>query len=348
MLSIHVSDFGAFNGALVKLYKLSNNSMDVSIMNYGCTIVSIETPDRFGKKKNIVAGFNSFESYLSNHPYFGCVVGRFANRIRNGKFSIDDKAYQVTLNNGHHHLHGGTSGFNQKLWNIEAIIDEEKQVGVRFSYISVDGEEGFPGNLSTYVTYLLNEENELIIQYHAATDQPTIINLTNHSYFNLTGFDDATIFEHELQVYADRFTVKDEDSIPTGEILPVKNTLLDFTSLKKIGEHIHLITDDKGYDHNYVLNDYGKGIIPAAVLYEPEEGRAIKVFTDLPGLQIYTSNWWDGSITGAQNHPYIQYGAVTLETQAFPDAPNHSEFPSVILRPGEEYTSTTVFQFSKK
>lgn len=348
MLSIHVSDFGELNGAPVKLYKLSNDGMDVSIMNYGCTIVSIETPDRFGKKKNIVAGFNSFESYLCNHPYFGCVVGRFANRIRNGKFTIDDKVYQVTLNNNHHHLHGGTIGFNRKLWNIETVIENEKQVGVKFSYLSADGEEGYPGNLITHVTYILNEDNELLIHYHAATDQPTIINLTNHSYFNLTGFDDATIRDHELRVFADAFTVKDEDSIPTGEILPVKNTLLDFKSSKKIGERIDLITDDKGYDHNYVLNNYGKGIVPAAVLYEPDEGREIKVLTDLPGLQIYTSNWWDGSITGTQNQPYIQYGAVTLETQAFPDAPNHPDFPSAIINPGKDYSSTTVFQFSKK
>lgn len=348
MLSIRVSDFGEFNGIPVKLFHLSNDVMDIAIMNYGCTIVSIQTPDRFGKKKNIVAGFNSFESYLSNHPYFGCVVGRFANRIRNGKFSINDKAYQVTLNIGNHHLHGGNHGFNRKLWNIETVIEEEKRVLIQFSYLSVDGEEGFPGNLITHVTYILNDQNELIIHYSAATDQPTIINLTNHSYFNLTGFDDETVLNHELQVFADRFTVKDEDSIPTGVILPVKNTLLDFTTLKKIGERIHLITDDKGYDHNYVLNNYGKGIISAAVLYEPEEGREVKVFTDLPGLQIYTSNWWDGSITGSQNHPYMQYGAVTLETQLFPDAPNHPGFPSAILNPGEEYTSTTVFQFSKK
>lgn len=348
MFSIRVSDFGEYNHTPVKLFHLSNDVIDVAIMNYGCTIVSIEAPDRHGEKKNIVAGFNSFESYLTNHPYFGCVVGRFANRIRNGKFSIDDKSYQVTLNNGDHHLHGGAIGFNRKLWNIETVIEEEKRLVIQFSYLSEDGEEGYPGNLITHVTYILNDQNELIIHYRAATDQPTIINLTNHSYFNLTGFDTATIHDHALQVFADTFTVKDEHSIPTGVILQVKNTLLDFTLSKKIGERIHLITDDIGYDHNYILNNYGKGIVQAAVLYEPEEGREVKVFTDLPGLQIYTANWWDGSITGSQEHSYIQYGAVTLETQAFPDAPNHSHFPSVILKPGEEYKSTTVFQFSKK
>ena len=338
--------FGHIGGEEVSFFQLCNGDVDVAITNYGCTIVSIFTPDSNGTKSNIVAGFQDCSSYALDHPYFGCVVGRFANRIAKGRFTLDGTTWQLPLNDGVNHLHGGYSGFNRKLWKIEETIDEEERCGVKFSYRSADGEEGYPGNLQVSVLYLLTNDNRLTIQYAAVTDQPTIISLTNHSYFNLSGFEQETIHDHFLQVNAEAYTVKNENNTPSGEMASVKDTPFDFTLPQKIGTHLHKLEKDRGYDHNFVLNNDHRTPALAATLYEPTSGRMLEVFTNMPGMQLYTANWWDGTLTGYQGKPYQQHGAVALETQAFPDAPNQSHFPSAVLRPGEQYSKQTTFRFS--
>jgi len=345
-LTIQKSIFGKIDDKEVYLFKLSNGFMDVSITNYGGAIVSIDIPDRQGNKKNVVAGFNNLDQYLGEHPYFGCIVGRYANRIAFGKFSIDDIEYVLPVNNEKNHLHGGVNGFNKKLWEIKNMIQDENKTGVELFYRSKDKEEGYPGNVDVTVTYLLTQNNELSIDYFTTTDKPTIINLTNHSYFNLTGFEDETIYNHELKIYSDYYTVKNENNVPSGIITSVKNTFLDFSTTKKIGEHIDQFPSDKGYDHNYVLNKKSGDVVLAAELYEAKSGRDLKVFTDQPGIQVYTANWFDGSFTGSHHKPYIKHGSIALETQAFPDAPNHTGFPNTVLRPGELYTTRTIYQFS--
>ena len=338
--------FGHIKGEEVYLFQLSNGEVDAEITNYGCTIVSLFSPDVNGIKSNIVAGFKDLAEYESDHPYFGCIVGRYANRIAKGKFTIDDKTWQLPLNDdGVNHLHGGLHGFNRKLWKIEEIINEEDKCGVTFSYVSKDGEEGYPGNLEVSVSYLLTKENLLIIQYTAVTDQPTIISLTNHSYFNLSGFEQETIHDHFLQINAEKYTVKNEFNTPSGEMASIKDTPFDFSSPQKIGQYIHELETDMGYDHNFVLNNDHRTPALAATLFEPASGRVLKVFTNMPGMQVYTANWWDGTITGYQDKPYQKHGAVALETQAFPDAPNQLQFPSAVLRPGEQYSKQTTFQF---
>ena len=324
-----------------QLFNLSNGDIDVVLCNYGCTIVSISVPDKDGQKKNVVAGFSSTEEYKNNPHYLGCTVGRFANRIAFGKFKIDDKVYQLECNNGLNHLHGGIDAFHKQIWEAEKISN-----GLEFHYLSKDGEEGYPGNLNVTVKYSFADGDKLVIDYAAATDKPTIISLTNHSYFNLTGFESPTICNHFLKIYAGHYTVKNGNNVSSGEIESVSNTPYDFTKLKLIGKHIDLLAADMGYDINYVLDNKSPVPALAAELYEPESGRLLKIFTDQPGLQLYTANWWDGSFFGQQNKPYNQHGAVALETQAFPDSPNHSNFPNTITRPGDVYRSQTIYQFS--
>lgn len=324
------------------LYKLSNSNIEVEISNYGCTIVSINTPDLRGKKANIVAGFENFDDYTKDHPYLGCIVGRFANRIAFGNFTIGDIEYVLPANDGPNHLHGGYSGFNRKVWKPEAEIRDYDRVGIQFCYTSEDEEEGYPGELKVSVTYILTTSDALVIKYEAVTNKPTIVNLTNHSYFNLSGFQTPTIYEHLLKINALSYTDKNRNNIPTGCFTPVLNTPYDFLRFKKIGEHIHSLRDDRGYDVNYVLD----GSLPAVQLYEPFSGRLLKVFTDSPGVQVYTANWWDGTLKGAHEQPYLQHAAVALETQAFPDAPNHSHFPDTVLYPGQLFKTQTIFQFT--
>lgn len=324
------------------LYKLINANMDVEISNYGCTIVSINTPDFNGSKENIVAGFKNFSDYTKDHPYLGCVVGRYANRIAFGKFKIEDMEYSLPVNNGKNHLHGGYNGFNKKIWKPEREIKTHDLVGVQFSYTSEDGEEGYPGNLKVLVEYVLTAKDELIINYEAVTDKPTIVNLTNHSYFNLSGFQTPIIYDHLLKINSNRYTEKNENNVPTGCFKSVLNTPYDFLQFKKIGEHIHLLHDDRGYDINYVLNDTSLAI----ELYDRLSGRTLKLFTDRPGVQVYTANWWDGTLKGSHSQSYVQHAAVALETQAFPDAPNHPQFPSTVLYPGQLFKTKTIFQFS--
>jgi aldose 1-epimerase len=324
----------------IAFYKLKNHQVEVVIANYGCTVVSIFTPDKNNVLKNIVAGFNDPSQYLTNHPYTGAAVGRFANRIAFGKFVIDGKQYQLPLNNEANHLHGGINGFDKKFWKLEDDND-----GLLFSYTSPDGEEGYPGKLILHIHFQLSSDNELIIRYNAVTDAPTIVNLTNHSYFNLTGFTKSTIHNHVLQIFADSYTVKNENNIPSGKSRSVARTAYDFRQPKAIGEDIHLMEKDMGYDINFILKNKPGEIILAAELHDSESGRLLKVFTDRPGMQLYTANWWDGSLTGDQNTPYQKHGAVALETQAFPDAPNHPNFPDAVLRPCEKYITTTIYQF---
>ena len=326
-------------------YHLGNGSIQVAILNYGCTIISILAPDREGKLENVVAGFNDPLQYFQDHPYFGCVVGRYANRIAFGKFELDGRGHSLPINDGRNHLHGGFIGFHKKIWEPKEVIRDNERVGVSFVYRSPDGDEGYPGNLEVKVTYLLTLDNQIIIKYNAVSDRPTIINLTNHSYFNLTGFKNPFIYDHKLKVSAAKYTEKDDNNIPTGKYIPVYDSPFDFSNFKAIGNNIHSLELDRGYDINFVLDGQSKQVHLAAELYEPVSGRLLKIFTNKPGLQVYTANWWDGSIVGSQGKKYQQHGAIALETQSFPDSPNHANFPSTVLLPGHEYITETRYQF---
>lgn len=330
-----------------EVYKvfLNNGKQSITITNIGCSIMCIETPGKNGVCKNIVAGFSNVEDYLVNRDYYGCIVGRYANRIAAGKFVLDGKQFQLTVNNETNHLHGGIEGFHKKIWNIVDLIQREDMVTVVFSYLSKDGEEGYPGNLNTTIAYSLNKQNQLTIEYAAETDKATPLNLTNHSYFNLTAFDVPIIDDHLLQVNASYYTEKNELNIPTGSILPVAGTPLCFESLKKIGADINEFPADMGFDHNFVLDHTQNDIVFAAKLYEPVSGRVLKVYTSQPGLQVYTANYWDGTIEGSQGHFYQKHAAVALETQSFPDSPNHPSFPNTMLYPGKQYFSKTIYEF---
>jgi aldose 1-epimerase len=324
----------------VQLFTLSNGVIDVVVCNYGCTIMAIDVPDRDGKKQNVVAGFTTAEEYKTNPHYLGCTVGRFANRIAFGKFNIDGKQYQLACNDGVNHLHGGTNGFHKQVWQAD-----ETSTALVLHYVSNDGEEGYPGNLNVTVKFSFSDKNRFVIQYTATTDKPTLINLTNHTYFNLSGFDQSTIYNHYLTVNAENYTVKNENNIPSGEIRSVVGTPYDFRKPKRLGKHINDLSADMGYDINYVLNGTKEGGQACAELYDPHSGRLVNVFTTKPGLQVYTANWWNGSMTGSQNKVYQKHGAIALETQSFPDAPNHPAFPTTILNPSEVYSSKTIFQF---
>jgi aldose 1-epimerase len=344
-LSLSESSFGMIEDDAVYFFKLSNGTIEVGLTNYGCTIVSIVTPDKSGQLQNIVAGFDNLYQYTQDHPYFGNVIGRYANRIAKGEFFIDGELFQLELNDGINHLHGGVEGFSRKVWQIESLIRQNDHVGVVFSYTSPDGEEGYPGNLRVTVSYLLFANNSLNIRYHAITDRPTIISLTNHSYFNLSGFNADTIYNHYLQVNASSYTVKNEKNTPSGVIASIEHTPLDFSKPELIGKCIHELKEDKGYDHNFVLKNNHKEVSIAAHLFDLETGRSLKVLTNQPGLQVYTANWWDGKLIGSQNKKYKQHSAIALETQSFPDSPNHDHFPSSVLRPSMVYEKETIFLF---
>jgi aldose 1-epimerase len=331
-----------------EVYKvlLQNGEVSVLVTNLGCSIISIETPDKLGVSKNVVAGFTNVKDYLVNRDYLGCVVGRYANRVAEGKFTLDGKQYQLPINNDGNHLHGGVEGFHKKVWDITDLQKLEDSAAVTFTYLSKEGEEGYPGNVQVTVRYSLNRHNQLSIEYSAETDKATPVNLTNHSYFNLTGFDAPVINDHLLEVNASYYTEKNERNIPTGTILQVADTALDFRNLKRIGAHINKFPRDFGYDHNFVLEKSAPGeTVFAAKLYEPSGGRALKVYTSQPGIQVYTANYWDSTVKGLQGKTYQKHGAVALETQAFPDSPNHPSFPDTILYPGQQYASKTIYEF---
>ena len=319
-----------------KTYTLSNErGYKVSVITYGGAITSLCTPDRNGAFGDIVLGFESLEEYTSNPRYFGALIGRHANRIAQGRFTLDGVEYQLPQNNGPNHLHGGFRGFDKRLWTVKEGDDV-----LHLSYFSKDGEEGYPGNVEAFVDYRLTD-GELRIEYRATTDRDTIVNLTNHSYFNLKG--DGTILNHELTLNADHFTPVTDDLIPTGEIAPVAGTPMDFRHGRAISSEISSIS---GYDHNFVLNDWDGSLKPAARLYEPVTGRVLEILTTQPGIQFYSGNFLDGSFSGKNGVAYVKYAGLCLEPQHFPDTPNHTNFPSTVLRAGEEYRQTTVFRFA--
>jgi len=341
--SVRASAFGKLaNGTPVDLFTLTNGSgLVAKITNYGAIITEMHVPDRSGKTGDVVLGFDNLEQYLKSHPYFGATVGRVANRIAKGRFTLEGKTYQLAVNNGPNHLHGGLKGFDKVVWKAES----QTGASVKFSYTSADGEEGYPGQVAVAVLMTLTEKNELIIEYTATADQPTPVNLTNHSYFNLAGSGD--ILNHELMIAADHFTPKDATSIPTGEIRAVKGTPMDFTQPHAIGSRFARLEEKPvGYDHNFVLNAGGKSLGLAARAFEPRTGRVLEVSTTEPGVQLYTSNYLDGSLIGKGGVVYRQHCAFCLETQHFPDSVNHPNFPSTILRPGHMYHQTTVHKFA--
>ncbi len=336
------------NGEPVELYTLTNsNGVETSITNYGGRVVTLKVPDRAGKFADVVLGFDSLDPYLGNSPYFGALIGRYGNRIGKARFTLDGKEYKLAANNGPNALHGGVVGFDKVLWKGEEGTGEEPSL--KLTYLSKDGEEGYPGNLSVTVVYTLTDRNELRIDYEAATDQDTVLNLTNHSYFNLAGEGVGDILGQEIMINADRFTPIDSGLIPTGELKPVKGTPFDFTKSTAIGARINdrdqQVQFGKGYDHNFVLNG-GGGLTLAARVVEPHSGRIMEVLTTQPGVQFYTGNFLDGSVKGKGGKAYPYRSAFCLETQHFPDSPNKPGFPSVVLKPGEKFTSTTVYRFT--
>jgi aldose 1-epimerase len=340
--------YGHIDGAEIFVFTLNSGEVKISITNYGCTITSCETAGRQGNMANITAGFKTIDEYQNNIHYFGCIVGRYANRIGNGQFTLDGTTYHLPQNNGTSHLHGGINGFQKKVWKVKNEIAGEGEAGVVFEYISKDGEEGYPGNLAVTATCTLDAFNRLTVAYKATTDKATPVSLTNHAYFNLTGFEQPTIYQHLLTIYAAYYTEKNKYNLPTGTLLPVAGTALDFTRPKLIGKDIKTLNADMGYDHNFVLKRAnGTEMVPAAKLEEPVSGRCVNIYTNTPGIQLYTANYWDGQVTGPQGVAYVQHGALALETQAFPDSPNHPSFPNTILRPGEEYSTKTVYAFNK-
>lgn len=357
MGSFSKSDWGQLkDGRTVHLYTLKNaRGMTMRVSDYGCIIVSLTAPDRDGKYADIVLGYDRLADYVKATPYFGAVVGRYGNRIAGGKFTLDGKTHTLATNNDPGgipcHLHGGDVGFDKVLWDSEEIC-KDGAVGIQFHYLSRDGEEGYPGNLDVTVRYWLTGDNELRIEYEATTDQATPVNLTHHSYFNLGGHDSGTILNHELMIAADNITPVDKGLIPTGKLLPVAGTPFDFTKPTAIGKRVD--ADDEqlkfglGYDHNFVLSRWDGKLRLAARVYEPTSGRFMEVHTTEPGVQFYCGNFLDGSNVGKGGRACQHRTGFCLETQHFPDSPNHPEFPSTILRPGEVYRHTTVYRFAAK
>jgi aldose 1-epimerase len=347
-MSIQKSSFGKTkDGTEVSLYTCTNqNGLVLKVMTYGATVVSMETPDKSGKLANIQLGFPTLEGYLQRHPYFGSTVGRYGNRIAKGKFKIDGKEFTLATNNGPNHLHGGLKGFDAVVWNAQEVNTADS-VGVKFTYKSKDGEESYPGNLDVTVVYSLTNKNEMKIDYTATTDKATVVNLTNHCYWNLGGAGSGDILKTQLTLTADKYLPIDTGSIPTGELAPVKGTAMDFTSPHAIGERIAVLKKEphqtKGYDHCYVLRGQDGKLALAARAKDPASGRVMEVSTTEPAIQLYCGNFLDGSPGG---NGYKQHDAFCLETQHFPDSPNQSKFPSTLLKPGGTYRSTTVHKFS--
>jgi len=335
----------------VDLYTLTNsNGVEVSIMTYGGIVVSLKVPDRKGKLQEVTLGYDALDGYLKNNsPYFGALIGRYGNRIGKGTFSLGGREYRLATNNGESHLHGGIRGFDKAVWKPTEVRGQ-KSVGVKLDYLSADGEEGYPGALTVTVVYTLTNDNELKIDYAATTTKETIVNLTNHAYFNLGA--DVSILKHEVMINADRFTPISEAFIPTGELRNVKGTPMDFTTPTAIGARINQKDEQlirgNGYDHNWVLNRKDGSLSLAARVEEPTSGRVLEVFTTEPGVQFYTGNFLDGTIKGKAGKVYQQRAGLCLETQHFPDSPNHANFPSTVLKPGQKYATTTVYKFSAK
>ncbi len=331
-------------GVQVDLYTCTNAKGSVLKMtNFGATTVALKVPDRDGKLTNITLGFESLDGYLGDHPYFGATVGRYCNRIALGRFTLDGHEYTLATNNDANHLHGGDVGFNKVVWKAEPVMTDSA-VGLRFRYLSPDGEEGYPGNLSVTAVYLLTNDDQLLVEFTATTDKATPVNLTNHNYWNLAGAGSGTIRDHVLEIPADRYLPVDEGLIPTGELAEVADTPLDFTQPEKIGARLDQIqADPVGYDHCYVLRGEIGQMKLAARVKDPQTGRVMEIHTTQPGLQFYSGNFLDGSDA---NGGYQQYEGFCLETQHFPDSPNQPDFPCTILRPGDTYHHITIHRFT--
>jgi aldose 1-epimerase len=334
--------WGEADGKPVDLYTLTNaNGVQVKITNYGGTVTSWITPDKAGNKSNVVLGFDSLSGYLAKPPYFGAIIGRYGNRIGKGTFKIDTATYQLATNNGENHLHGGEKGYDKVVWDATPA---DSAASLTLTYLSKDGEEGYPGNLNITVVYTLTDDNELLIDYTAETDKATVVNLTNHSYFNLTGDVNNTILDHQLQVNADKYTPVDAGLIPTGELKDVKGTPFDFLQPHKIGERIAAV--EGGYDHNFVLTRTGNDLELAATLTDSVSGRKLEVFTTEPGLQFYSGNFLDGTFKTSDGKSINLHTGLCLETQHFPDSPNKPSFPSTLLKPGAKYHTATKYKVS--
>ena len=357
--SVSKALFGTLpNGKNVYIYTLTNAGVRVKIMTYGATVQKIIVPDRDGQRANIALGFRNFAGYLANtkarsgETYFGATIGRYANRIANGKFTLDGVTYHLPQNNGTNTLHGGPHGFDEKLWHAKSGLGSSGPE-VTMRYTSPDGQEGFPGDLSVRVRFTLTDNGALVIDYGATTDKPTVINLTNHTYFNLAGEGSGDVYRQLLQIDADRYTPIDANLIPTGQIAPVAGTPLDFRQPTAIGKRIRDSFEQlvlaHGYDHNFVINGFADNpslLTPAAFAEDPRSGRTLRVFTTEPGVQFYSGNFLDGSLVGTSGKTYRQGDGFTLETQHYPNSPNQPNFPSTVLRPGQKFKSTTVYQFS--
>ena len=338
--------FGQAGGKPVDLYVLSNSAgMTAKIMTYGATITELDTADRGGKLADVVLGFDSLEGYLGKEPFFGATVGRVGNRIAKGCFTLDGHTYKLATNDGPNHLHGGNKGFDKRVWTAEVVPGD---VGsVRFTYISPDGDEGYPGNCSVTVVFSVTEANELRIEYKVTTDKDTPANVTNHSYFNLGGAGNGGILDNEVMLNADRFTPVDATLIPTGELKSVAGTPMDFRRPTRVGLHIAEVGGNPvGYDHNYVLNGAPGKLSPVATVHDPVSGRLMEVTSTEPGVQFYSGNFLDGTITGKKGVVYRQYWGLCLETQHFPYSVNHPNFPTYVVKAGETYRSTTIYRFS--
>ncbi len=345
--------FGRLNdGTEVYEFTLQNpGGMRVKIINYGAIVMSIEVPDRNGKLGDVILGYDDLDGYINDNSYQGAIVGRYGNRIAKGKFTLEDIEHQVTVNDGENHLHGGRKGFFKSIWNSEPI-QSETDPALKLTYLSPDGEEGYPGNVNIEVIYTITEENALKIEYTGTTDKITILNPTHHSYFNLKADPNKTILDNELMINADKTTEVGAGLIPTGKLVDVENTPMDFRTPTKIGARIN--ADDAqlklgfGYDHNWVLNNFDKQIRKAVELYDSSTGRLMEIFTDQPGMQFYSGNFLDGTIKGKKGISYQYRTGLCLEAQLFPDSPNKPDFPSATLKPGEKYSQTTIYKFSVK
>jgi aldose 1-epimerase len=345
-MSVKVEPFGKADGQQVEIVTLTNNrGLTARITNYGGILVSVETPGRDGKMGDIVLGFDNLDGYLKTHPYFGAIIGRYGNRIGGAKFTLDGKEYKLAKNDGENTLHGGVKGFDKVVWKIEKAEAKADRAELKLSYTSKDGEEGYPGNLKCVMTYAVTSDNKLEMKYEATTDKPTVVNMTNHAYWNLAGQGSRDVLGHELMINAGKFTAVDKGLIPTGELKDVKGTPLDFMKPMTIGSRIKEV-DIGGYDHNYVLKGKAGKTKLAARVYEPTSGRVMEIETTEPGVQFYSSNWLD--LKGKGGKAYNKHGALCLETQHYPDSPNKANFPSTVLRPGEKYETVTVHTFSAK
>tara|TARA_B100001079_G_scaffold250371_1_gene241863 strand:- start:141 stop:1187 length:1047 start_codon:yes stop_codon:yes gene_type:complete len=337
------------NGENIYKYLLANGSCEIEVISYGGIITSIKVPDKNNNLIDVALGFNTLDPYLKDHPYFGAIVGRYANRIDNGQFTINNMDYNLPINNNGTSLHGGIKGFDKVNWDVVSY-DSEKKRYIKLNYLSKDMEEGYPGNLNIYVTYTLTDDNELRVKYEAETDKTTVLNLTQHTYFNLSGESFGDILDHKLEIDADSFLPVNEKIIPTGEIKNVEGTPFDFRKGKKIGKDLYKQDDQlllgNGYDHCWVLNDYNKDLRKISEVNSDDSKIKMEVFTDLPGVQLYIGNFLDGSINSKQGMSYIKRSGFCLETQFFPNSPNTESFPSTVLEPGDKFSSTTTFKFS--